>query len=231
MKPFPIELLICDCDGVIVDSEILAERAWRECLSRYVAPEIYEPELAGTFGMTSSAIARRVQQRFGDALPDDFVEQVVRLCEDTIAREVEVIDGVHDALSAIDLPLAVASNGWSHHVEQSLARSGLAERVGNRIFAADMVEHPKPAPDVYLLAAHTVGVAPERCLVVEDSSTGVRAARAAGMHVLGFVGASHIPDGHDQALERLGAVTVVRHMRELPAVVQALRAPVPASQV
>ncbi len=86
-----------------------------------------------------------------------------------------------------------------------------------------MVALPKPAPDVYLHAASLLGVAPERCLVVEDSSTGTRAALAAGMRVIGFVGAGHIPAGHAEVLRELGAIAIVEHMRELPEIVARLR--------
>ncbi|NII10090.1 HAD-IA family hydrolase [Oleiagrimonas sp. C23AA] len=228
MKSLLIDLLICDCDGVIVDSEILAERAWRTCLARYVSAEAYEPALAGTFGMTSTVLGERLRRCFGEALPDDFAEQVHREWETAVSGELAAIDGVREALCAIDLPLAVASNSWTHQVEHALQRADLVERVGGRVFAADMVQNPKPAPDVYLLAAETLGVAPERCLVVEDSATGARAALAAGMQVLGFVGASHIPEGHAQALRELGVRDIVTHMRHLPQIVQALCEPATA---
>ena len=117
----------------------------------------------------------------------------------------------------------MASNSRRHSLERSLARAGLSELIGERLASADMVALPKPAPDVYLHAASLLGVAPERCLVVEDSSTGTRAALAAGMRVIGFVGAGHIPAGHAEVLRELGAIAIVEHMRELPETVARLR--------
>jgi beta-phosphoglucomutase-like phosphatase (HAD superfamily) len=105
----------------------------------------------------------------------------------------------------------------------SVARADLTERVAGHIFSADMVERPKPAPDVYLLAARTMGVAPENCLVIEDSATGVRAALAAGMRVIGFTGASHIPPEHAETLRRLGVTALINHMDQLPEQVAVLR--------
>ncbi len=117
----------------------------------------------------------------------------------------------------------MASNSRRHNVESSLARAGLTERVAGNIFSADMVVSPKPAPDVYLLAAERMGVAPARCLVVEDSPTGVRAALGAGMQVIGFTGASHIPPGHPKTLLDLGVIAVIEHMDRLQETVARLR--------
>src|SRR5262249_28320298 len=103
-----------------------------------------------------------------------------------------------------------------------LARAGLIGRVDGRIFTADQVPNPKPAPDVFLLAARQSGVEPARCLVIEDSETGLAAALAAGMPVIGFVGASHIPRDHGNRLMALGARQVVEHMARLPAAVMSL---------
>ena len=140
-----------------------------------------------------------------------------------MVAQVQPIPGAREALLALDLPVAVASNSRRHSLERSLARAGLSELIGERLASADMVALPKPAPDVYLHAASLLGVAPERCLVVEDSSTGTRAALAAGMRVIGFVGAGHIPAGHAQVLRELGAIAIVEHMRELPETVARLR--------
>jgi HAD superfamily hydrolase (TIGR01509 family) len=218
-----IKLLISDCDGVLVDSEILSERVVMDGLSRYAPREELEELLEGTFGLTTRDIIQMVQQRFAITLPEGTFQEIRARAEHLIATSVNPIPGVKKALEGIDLPLAVASNSLRHSVESSVARAGLTERVAGHIFSADMVEHPKPAPDVYLLAARTMGVPPENCLVIEDSATGVRAALAAGMRVIGFIGASHIPPEHAETLRRLGVTALIDHMDQLHAQVNALK--------
>ena len=217
-----IDLLISDCDGVIVDSEIISHRVLFEALSLHVPAEQLHEALEGTFGLTVPSIIDLIEKRFDIKLPETFDNDLRRHSEKVVAEEVQAIPGVREALMTIELPLAVASNSRLHNVESSLRRAGLTERVAGNIFCAEMVASPKPAPDVYLLAAERMGVAPGRCLVVEDSPTGVLAARTAGMQVIGFTGASHIPAGHDHALREMGVAAVISDMRELPATVAAL---------
>ncbi|WP_407290853.1 HAD family hydrolase [Stutzerimonas zhaodongensis] len=217
-----IDLLISDCDGVIVDSEIISHRVLFEALSLHVPAERLHEALEGTFGLTVPSIIDLIEKRFGLTLPASFDSDLRQQSEKVVAEEVQAIPGVREALMSIDLPLAVASNSRRHNVESSLRRAGLTERVAGNIFCAEMVRSPKPAPDVYLLAAERMGVAPGRCLVVEDSPTGVLAARTAGMQVIGFTGASHIPAGHGQALREMGVSAVINDMRDLPATVASL---------
>lgn len=215
-----IDLLISDCDGVIVDSEIISHRVLFEALSLHVPAERLHEALEGTFGLTVPSIIDLIEKRFDLKLPKTFDEDLRRQSEKIVADEVQAIPGVREALIGIELPLAVASNSRLHNVESSLRRAGLIERVAGNIFCAEMVPSPKPAPDVYLLAAERMGVAPGHCLVVEDSLTGVLAARTAGMQVIGFTGASHIPAGHDVALRELGVAAVISDMRDLPKTVE-----------
>ncbi|WP_045727855.1 HAD family hydrolase [Xanthomonas sp. GPE 39] len=212
----PFDLLISDCDGVLVDSEVLADRVMFDTLSAYVPRAELERFLDGSFGQTTEQIVQRVQRHFLLDLPAGLYLQIRQRSEALIAAEVQPIEGVRAALSALPLPLAVASNSQRASVVASVERAGLSERVGGQLFSADMVERPKPAPDLYLLAAHTLGVTPARCLVIEDSVTGATAALAAGMTVIGFTGAGHIPAGHAATLRQLGVVAVMEHMRQLP---------------
>lgn len=216
------DLLISDCDGVLVDSEILADQVMREALAAFVPAAPLELLLESTFGQTTREVLRRVQERFALQLPDTLLAQIQARSEALIRAQVQPIAGVREALEQISLPLAVASNSRHHTVIASVQRAGLTARAAGRIFSADMVERPKPAPDVYLLAARTAAVAPERCLVIEDSPTGATAALAAGMQVLGFIGASHIPPGHGDTLRRIGVLAVFDDMRELPALFEQL---------
>jgi HAD superfamily hydrolase (TIGR01509 family) len=227
MKPLRIEgsfdLLICDCDGVIIDSEIICERILAAALGEAYRGRDLAPVLAGSFGLQITDILERVAMHLGEGLPEAFLESLDREIVAALHHEAAAIEGVREALERIELPVAIASNSSPEWIELSVARAGLAQRVGPAIFSADRVAQPKPAPDVYLLAAREMGVAPARCLVVEDSRSGVTAARAAGMAVIGFLGASHIPPRHGEDLLALGARVLVEHMEALPRAVAELQ--------
>jgi HAD superfamily hydrolase (TIGR01509 family) len=218
-----IDLLISDCDGVIVDSEIIVERLRREVLGERFPLQELDILLAGTFGLQSHDILARVEAHFGVELPETFHTELRQRSEAATLRDAAPIAGVREALQAIDLPLAVVSNSRRASVEHALQRAGLSERVSSGVFAAEDVQRPKPAPDLYLLAAKRAGVEPSRCLVVEDSATGATAALTAGMRVIGFLGASHIPPEHGEVLRELGVEALLKDMRELPALVELLR--------
>lgn len=222
-----IDLLISDCDGVLIDSEIIAERVLHEALIlRFPKDEVLQA-LAGTFGLQGRDILARVERHFAVQLPEAFRAELQARTEALMRDEVAVIPGAREALMAIELPLAVASNSHRAAVEQALRRCALTERVNRGLFTAEQVARPKPAPDVYLLAAQSAGVEPARCLVIEDSATGAMAALAAGMRVLGFLGASHIPPEHGAVLRQLGVEQVFDDMRALPELVARLCATPP----
>jgi len=218
-----IDLLISDCDGVLIDSEIVAERLVREALGKLVPLQELERVLHGTFGLQARDILARVEAHFDIKLDERFIRDLYRGTAARIHDDALPIAGAREAYMAIDLPLAVASNSHLAGIVHSLQRCELTPRIDSGIFSAEQVPRPKPAPDVYLLAAKTNGVAPHRCLVVEDSSTGVTAALTAGMRVIGFLGASHIPPEHGETLRQLGVEHLIRHMDELPALVERLR--------
>ncbi|MGY4534160.1 HAD superfamily hydrolase (TIGR01509 family) [Pseudomonas sp. TE3786] len=222
-----IDLLISDCDGVLIDSEIVAERLVREALGKLVPRHELEVVLHGTFGLQAHDILARVEAHFGISLDKAFVRDLYISTATRIHEDAQPIAGAREAYLAIDLPVAVASNSQMASVVHSVQRCGLSERVNAGLFSAEQVPRPKPAPDVYLLAAKTAGVAPERCLVVEDSATGVSAALLAGMRVIGFLGASHIPPEHGETLRQMGVEHLIRHMDELPALVARLCAEPP----
>jgi len=216
------DLLICDCDGVIIDSEIVCDRILMDMLREAYPGRDLAPALAGSFGLQTSDVLKRLEGHLEEDLPAGFYERLDQAIVETLLREAAPIPGVRAALEQIGLPVAVASNSSRDWIELSVERAGLAARIGGAIFSAERVARPKPAPDVYLLAARESGVAPARCLVVEDSETGVAAALAAGMSVIGFTGASHIPEHHPGRLLALGALRIVESMDRLPAAVAAV---------
>ncbi|KXS36756.1 MAG: HAD family hydrolase [Halomonadaceae bacterium T82-2] len=211
-----MDLLIFDCDGVLVDSEAIAEGVLRERLAAWLPDLAAEHELRRALGMTTAAILEHLEGLSAHALPADALARIDAAIEARLAEELEAMAGVAEAIDALDLPLAIVSNSSRRRVLASLANTGLDARLGQApLFTAEQVAHPKPAPDVYLLAARSLAVAPGDCLVVEDSISGARAARAAGMTVIGFTGASHIEDGHAERLREAGARDVLAHMTQL----------------
>jgi len=216
------DLLICDCDGVIIDSEIVCDRVLMDMLREAYPGRDLARALAGSFGLQTPDILERLVGHLEEPLPPGFFERLDQAIVEALHLEAEPVPGVREALEQISLPIAIASNSSRDWIELSLERAGLAARIAGAIFSAELVRRPKPAPDVYLLAAKASGVAPARCLVVEDSETGVAAALAAGMSVIGFTGASHIPANHPGRLLALGACQIVETMERLPGAVAAL---------
>ena len=185
MRP---SLVIFDCDGVLVDSEPITNRAMAEEMTAYGLPLTTEQCIEMFVGGTIKMVFEKGRE-MGAALPDGWVEHFYERMFEVLAEEVEIIPGVAAALDALDaagLPYCVASNGPMRKMEVTLGRTGLWDRCAGRIFSAHDVGIAKPDPGLFLHAARTLGAAPEDCVVVEDSGSGARAAQAAGMRCLGF---------------------------------------------
>jgi HAD superfamily hydrolase (TIGR01509 family) len=216
-----IDHLICDCDGVLVDSEIIADRVMLDVLTETFPGIDFKPSVKTAFGQQTSRFLAGLETKFGMTMPPDFVNTIEARVSVELARSVSPITGVRSALERCGLPVAVVSNSRMERVRASVRRAGLDEIVGDRMFSAQQVARPKPYPDVYLFAANKLGVDPSRCLVVEDSIAGLTAARAAGMKTIAFIGASHIPSGYAQVLHETGITRIMAHMDELPGLVEA----------
>jgi HAD superfamily hydrolase (TIGR01509 family) len=218
-----IDHLICDCDGVLVDSEVVADRVLFDTLSQTFPGIDFRASVKTAFGQQTSRFLADVATRFDLAMPTDFLDTIEHNIDVALAESVSAIIGVRDALRRIELPAAVVSNSRMARVAASVRRAGLDTLFGPRVFSAEQVERPKPYPDVYLFAARALGVEPSRCLVVEDSVSGLNAARAAGMKTVAFVGASHIPAGYADVLAEMGITRIFSRMDQLPALVEAAR--------
>ena len=216
-----IERLIFDCDGVLVDSEVIADQVLAEELAHRLPDDVdVGPMLHNTAGLTTEAILRRIGIETGVPLLGGTLDEIEQAVDRALAERVEALPDVDTVCRAIELPKAVVSNSSLKRVGISLHRVGLLPLFQNRIFTADWVSHPKPAPDVYLYAARSLRIGPRHCLVVEDSVAGVTAARAAGMSVIGFTGASHHPPDQAERLYQAGADTVIAALAELPKLVE-----------
>ncbi|SAK81797.1 HAD family hydrolase [Caballeronia arationis] len=211
-------LMICDCDGVLIDSEAVAGRVLVEELHALWPGVDVEPVVMPLLGLRIEGVLAGTADTLNRTLTHEQIDAIRRAVE-AAAVEAPPVAGIAEALAAIPLRKACASNSFTPYVETVLKRTGLVRFFGERRFCADMVENPKPAPDVYLAAARTLRVSTAHCLVVEDSVTGVTAATAAGMAVLGFIGGGHATEGQIDALRRAGASVVFDDMKRLPALV------------
>jgi HAD superfamily hydrolase (TIGR01509 family) len=178
----PVELVIFDCDGVLVDSERISVRVGTAAL-RELGWSIDEEEYAARFVGCSDEEWDRV---VGD-VPPGWRERLAAAHEAALAAELVPVPGIVAALDRLSVPVCVASNGSHAKIRRSLELTGLAERFGRNVFSAEDVARGKPAPDLFLFAARALGVPAERCVVVEDSAYGVMAAEAAGMRCLALV--------------------------------------------
>jgi HAD superfamily hydrolase (TIGR01509 family) len=207
-----ISLVIFDCDGVLIDSEPIANRVLQRALEGAGLAMAHDEVMKTFVGRTRDGCIEMAGRMLGRALPADFGAKWDAALYEALAREVQPVEGIVEVLEGLRLPWCVASNGEPERMRLALRAAGLEGRVGGRLFSAKQVARPKPAPDLFLHAARVMGHLPATCAVVEDTPTGVKAAVAAGMRVFGYVGAAHAdPD----ALAAAGAATF-RHMRALP---------------
>jgi HAD superfamily hydrolase (TIGR01509 family) len=208
-------LVIFDCDGVLVDSEIIASRIFAACLNEAGIMLTIEEAMAFGVGKSATTLSIAVEQEFGRPLPSGFIEDTRARIMTAFTGELKATDGIGRLLAALTLPRCVASNSHIDRVRHALSATGLLSHFDPHIYTAAMVARGKPAPDLFLLAAAQRQMAPEQCLVVEDSLSGVAAARAAGMPVAGFVGGSHCRPGHAEAMREAGCAAVFARMEEL----------------
>ena len=213
------ELIIFDCDGVLVDSEVISCRVHAEALTRQGYP-ISADQLRERFlGKSAADNNRDVEIEMGRPLPANFEAERVAVLLQRLRESVESIPHVHDALDVIAVPRCVASSGTQDKIFTTLSRTKLYGKLAPHIFSASQVKRGKPAPDLFLFAAERMNARPEKSIVVEDSVSGVAAGVAAGMTVLGFVGGSHCVAGDAEKLRAAGAALVFDDMRRLPELV------------
>jgi HAD superfamily hydrolase (TIGR01509 family) len=184
------DLVIFDNDGVLVDSEPISNRHLAAYLTELGHPTSYEESIRDYMGSAMHRVHELIQERTGRRLPDDFDEVFHARVFAAFERELAPVDGVFDVLEKLvaeGVPYCVASSGSHERIRVGHRTTGLDRWFGDGlVFSAQDVGRGKPAPDLFLHAAKRMGVAPERCAVVEDSPLGVRAGLAAGMDVYGF---------------------------------------------
>ena len=179
--------MIFDCDGVLVDTELISNTVLAGLLTEAGLPTTFEDCMRDYRGRSIASVLALAEQRFGAPLPGDVTARYFEAIEDVFVRELEPVPGVVEALDRITLPSCVASSGPHHKMAVTLRTTGLWDRFEGRIFSATEVAHGKPAPDLFLHAAARMGFDPAHTAVVEDSVPGIEAAVAAGMRALAFV--------------------------------------------
>jgi HAD superfamily hydrolase (TIGR01509 family) len=215
-----IDLIIFDCDGVLVDSEVISCRAHAEVLTRHGYPITSDQVLKRFLGVSDREARLTIETEMGRKLPDDFEAHLKQAALQRYASELVAIPNIGEAIAAIGLPTCVASSGTPEKIRHGLTCAGLFETLAPHIFSALQVARGKPAPDLFLFAAEQMGAPPARCLVIEDSVPGVTGGRAAGMTVLGFHGGGHCTSGHADLLRAAGAAVTFDDMRQLPGLIE-----------
>ncbi|WP_230530613.1 HAD family hydrolase [Microvirga roseola] len=214
-------LLIFDCDGVLVDSETLACQIDAEILTEIGLPYTAQDIMRQFVGASLKDMVARIEAEHGCTLPADFGERLNRELFSRFETDLQPVGGVRDAILTLPFQRCVASSSVPERIALSLRVTGLAD-LFDHVFSASEVARGKPAPDLFLHAARRMEIAPEACLVIEDSPAGVQAARAAGMRVIGFTGGGHCGPEHGEKLRHAGASIIVGRMADLPEVVRTL---------
>ncbi len=214
-------LVIFDCDGVLVDSERLSHAVLRQMLVEMGAQISFEETVDRFIGTSMPKCVERITVLLGHAPPDDFLKQFADRTRTAFTSSLRAVPGIEAVLSSLRASFCVASNGNRAKVNFTLGHTGLLPLFTDRIFTAEEVDQPKPAPDLFLHAARSLNIPPTRVVVVEDTPTGITAARAAGMRAIGFA-AMTLPE----RLLHAGAHAVVKDAVELQAVLDAREADV-----
>jgi HAD superfamily hydrolase (TIGR01509 family) len=208
------QLIIFDCDGVLVDSEPIGNRVMAEVLTEGGLPMSVQDCYAHFMGRTMNDCVDILASRFGYRAAEDFADTVRTRTLEALREEIQPVPGIATALARIAVPVCVASSGQLMKMRTTLGLTGLLQHFEDRLFSAADLPRGKPHPDIFLKAARTLGAEPAACAVIEDSPVGVQAGIAAGMTVFGYAAQS---DG--QGLSDAGA-RIFYDMQELPALLE-----------
>ena len=211
MHMSPPELVIFDCDGVLVDTERVSNQVMADLLAEYGVSLSFEECVARFIGRSDAQCQLIAEALSGQPLPENFLDICEARTLALLEQELRPVPGIEALIAELHSPFCVASNGRREKMRFTLGKTGLLNYFAGKIFCVEDVALPKPAPDLFLHAARSCGADPARCVVIEDTPTGVRAARAAGMRVFGFAGLTPAA-----SLLQAGADAVFFSMDELP---------------
>lgn len=199
------QLIIFDCDGVLVDSEPLAVLAYERVYERHGMPGVGVDIISQCFGMKQADIIARIAELTGHRYPDHAQDDLWIETKELFTERLQPTAGLPGFLSRLKIDRCVASSSSLERIHHSLDVTRIAPFFGEAIFSSSMVKRGKPAPDIFLFAAERMGADPADCVVIEDSPFGVEGAVAAGMKAIGFTGGSHSYEGHGERLLSSGA--------------------------
>lgn len=218
------DLVIFDCDGVLVDSEILAARVDTELLAEAGIDIPVEEFVERYAGLTFTETVLKIEEEYKVPLQASIIDRSAVILDRRLSTEVQAIEGAHAAVTGVKGPKCVCSNSAPKRLEGMLGRTGLLPLFNGNVFSSRALpsHRPKPAPDIFLYAAEKMGADPARTFAIEDSVHGLTGAKNAGMRVIGFTGGAHSWPGHADALTEAGAETVIRRWADLHPVLEAL---------
>ncbi len=208
------DLIIFDCDGVLVDSEPLAERAYHNVYARH-GMNLPEGTIAQCVGMKQADIIKRITELSGFQLSEAGEAELWPETKHVFSQFLQPTPGITALLEALETPRCVASSSSLERIHFSLATTKLASFFGDAIYSSSMVKRGKPAPDLFLHAAKEMGYEPSACVVIEDSPFGVEGAVAAGMTAIGYTGGGHTYTSHAQTLLDKGASAVFADWKDI----------------
>lgn len=215
-------LLIFDCDGVLVDSEILSNTADIELLAELGIHFELGDYMRHFVGKSMRDVIRGLEAHSGQTLPADFAQRKAQKVQEAFTQSLQAMPGIAELLQSLPQPKCVASGSNPARLQLSLSLTGLIDFFSPNIFSATMVERGKPAPDLFLYAAQQMGANPADCVVLEDSLSGIQAAVAAGMYPVGFVGGSHAAPDLAERLKEAGAKQVIAHLSGFAQILEGL---------
>ena len=217
-----IELIIFDCDGVLIDSEIIVCRLTSEEFTRLGFPVSTQHVIERFAGRPEHEMIEEVEAEWGQAVPPEFFTSLKRRVEEAYATELQIMPGIAELLEGLRADFCVASSSYPTKLRLGLETVGLYKRFAPNVVSASYIAHGKPAPDIFIYAAGWMQTTVTKCLVIEDSIPGVRAAVAAGMRVFGYTGGTHCPPGHEKRLLEAGAERVFGDFAAMDGVLQGI---------
>ena len=212
-----IDLIIFDFDGVLVDSETMGCQIWSDVFARHGMTVPAQDIMEKYTGKTGTLICSLVEEEYGYHIPEGFLDEVNETTEKIMSRELKTVQGVFETLPKLPVPFCIASGSRPKRLNMCLDVTGLRRWFPEEtVFSSHFVKNGKPAPDLFFYAAEKMKKTAEKCLVIEDSSSGIIGAKAAGMHVYGFVGGSHCTPARGKQLTESGAELLFDDFTKLP---------------
>ena len=210
-------LVIFDCDGVLVDSEMISNQVAADLLTEHGHPTTIDQSRTRYIGLSTTSLIKIVNGTPGPQLPENFGTLFHDRTIAALTANLKPIPGILKTLDRLKHPTCVASSGTPDKINNSLKVTGLANHFATDIYSAVQVSNGKPAPDLFLFSAAQMNESPDNCIVIEDSVAGITAAKAAGMKAFGFTGGSHAGAAeYADGLRTAGADLIFRDMQTLP---------------